>query len=127
MLCEKGKSPYSFSILLTQWHESPTPKFTNFHILIIPLPWNVTLFSKSPYLIVNIKINYGTGCIGRFSEKRDLSKNIATSKMELFVALFISFQSLTNFKKNSNIDAMGVLNASLEYYNLFWNFCRWSN
>ena len=54
-----------------------------------------------------------------FLKKRDLSKNIATSKMELFVALFISFQSLTNFKKNSNIDAMGVLNASLEYYNLF--------
>ena len=74
----------------------PCPKIDNFHIFIIPLPLNVTLFSKSPYLTAPIKINYGTGCTGRFSgkKKRDVSGTIATSKMELFVALVISFQPL---------------------------------
>ena len=69
MSCEKGKFPYSFFILLTQRHECPAPKLTNFHIFIIPLPLNVTSFSKSPYLTAHIKINYETGCIGRISEK----------------------------------------------------------
>ena len=32
--------------------------------------------------------------------------------MELFVALLSSFQLLTNFTKNPNIGAMGVLNGS---------------
>ena len=36
--------------------------------------------------------------------------------MDLFVALAISFQSLTNFTKNAGIGAMGVFNAPLEYY-----------
>ena len=39
--------------------------------------------------------------------------------MELFEALVISFQSLTNFTKNPQIGAMGVLNALLEYFNIF--------
>ena len=39
------------------------------------------------------------------------SGTIATAKMELFVALVRSFQPLTNFTKNPNIGAMGVLNA----------------
>ena len=52
-------------------------------------------------------------------KRRDVSKTIATSKMELFVALVISFQSLTNFTKNPNIGAMGVLNVLLEYLNVF--------
>ena len=50
---------------------------------------------------------------------RDVSRTIATSKMELFVALVISIQPLTDFTKNPNIGAMGVLNAPLEYYNIF--------
>ena len=62
MSCEKEKLPYSFFILLT-------PKPTNFHIFIIPLPLNVTSFSNSPYLTEHIKINYETGWIGKFSEK----------------------------------------------------------
>ena len=63
-----------------------------------------------------------------FSEKKHkvVSRTIATAKMELFVALFSSFQPLTNFTKNPSIVAMGVRNASLEYYNIFWNLCRWS-
>ena len=39
--------------------------------------------------------------------------------MELFVTLVSSFQPLTNFTKNPNIGDMGVLNAPLEYYNVF--------
>ena len=39
--------------------------------------------------------------------------------MELFVALISSFQPLTNFTKNPNIGAMGVLNMPLEFYNVF--------
>ena len=81
---------------------------------------NVTLVSKTAYLTAHFKINYKTGCIGKVSEKhRDASWTIAAAKMELFVALVSSFQLLTNFRKNPNIGAMGVLNAPLEYYNLF--------
>ena len=47
----------------------PAQELTNFHIFIISLPLNVTLFSKSPYLTAHVKINYKTGCIGRFPEK----------------------------------------------------------
>ena len=39
--------------------------------------------------------------------------------IEVFVALVSSFQPLTNFTKNSNIVAMGVRNAPLEYYDEF--------
>ena len=46
--------------------------------------------------------------IGKFSEKhRDVSRTIATAKMELFVGLVSTFQPLTNFR---------VLNAPLDYY-----------
>ena len=31
--CKREKFPYSFSILLTQWHEFPAPKLTNFIFL----------------------------------------------------------------------------------------------
>ena len=50
---------------------------------------------------------------------RDVSRTIATSKVELFVALVSSFQPLTNLTKNLNIVAIGVLNAPLEYYKVF--------
>ena len=56
----KRKFQYSFLILLTQ--EFPAPNLTSFLIFINLLPLNVTLFSKSPYLIAHIKINYKTGC-----------------------------------------------------------------
>ena len=89
---EKGKFQYSFCILLTQCHEFPVPKLTNFHISIITIPLNVTLFSKSPYLTTHIKTNHETGCIGSFSEKnREVFSTIVTAKMELFVALVSSF------------------------------------
>ena len=39
--------------------------------------------------------------------------------MELFVAIVSSFQPLTNFTKNPNVDAVGVLNAPLEHFNVF--------
>ena len=81
---------------------------------------NVTLVSKTPYLTAHFKINYKTGCIRKISEKhRDASWDIVTAKMELFVALVSSFQSLNNFTKKPNVGAMGVLNAPLEHYNLF--------
>ena len=48
---------------------------------------------------------------------RDVSKTIATAKMELFVVLINSFQLLTNFAKNRKIGVVEVLNAPLEYYN----------
>ena len=59
-----------------------------------------------------------------FSEKnKDVSRVILTAKMELSVALVGSFQPQTNFTKNPNIDAMGVLNVPLEYYDVFQNLC----
>ena len=60
MSSEKEKFPFSFFILLAEWHELPAPKLTIFHIFIIALPLNVTLFSKSPYLTAHININYET-------------------------------------------------------------------
>ena len=50
---------------------------------------------------------------------KDVSRTIATAKMELFLALVSSFQQLINFMKDPNIGAMGVLNAPLEYYSVF--------
>ena len=41
----------------------------------------------------------------------DIFRTIATAKVEFFVALVISFQPPTNFKKNPNIGPMGVLNS----------------
>ena len=50
---------------------------------------------------------------------RDISSTITTTKIEVFVELVSSFQLLTNFTKNTSIGDMGVLNAPLEYYNVF--------
>ena len=50
---------------------------------------------------------------GFLKKQRDVFRTIATAKMEFFVALVSSFQPLTNFTKNFNIGAMGVLNVSL--------------
>ena len=89
---------------------------------MIPLPLKVILFSRGLYVTAYIKMHYETGCIGRVSEKKkheDVSRTIATAKMELFMALVSSFQPLTNFTKDANIGATGVLNAPLEYYNIF--------
>ena len=56
---------------------------------------------------------------GFLKKHRDLSRTIATATMDLFVALVSSFQPLSNFTKNANNDAMGILNASLKYCNVF--------
>ena len=56
---------------------------------------------------------------GFLKKHTDVSRTIATAKMELFVALVSSFQPLANFTKNPNIGAMRVLNTPLEYYDLF--------
>ena len=126
MLCMKGKFRYSLFILLIQWREFPALKLTTSHIYIILLSLNVTLFSKSLYLTVHIKTNYEKRCISRFSEKKHkgVFKTIATAKMELFVALSISFQRLTNFAKNPNISAVRVKCSGI-LYTVFWNFSRW--
>ena len=50
-----------------------------------------------------------------------VSRITATSKMELYVALVISFQPLTNSTMNLSIVATGILNASLDYYNVLSN------
>ena len=44
---------------------------------------------------------------------RDLSRTIATAKIELFVTLVSRSQLLTNFTNKPNIGAMGNLNAPL--------------
>ena len=50
---------------------------------------------------------------GFLKKHRDVSKTITTGKMKLFLALGSSFQPLSDFTKNPNIGAMGVLNAPL--------------
>ena len=67
MSYEKGNLTYSFFILLTQLHEPPALKLTNFNAFIIPI--FLLLFSKGPYLFAHIKINYETGYIRTFSEE----------------------------------------------------------
>ena len=52
--------------------------------------------------------------------KRLLFKN-TSANMELFLALVSRFQPLINFTKNPNRGAIGVLNAPLEYCNVFCN------
>ena len=52
---------------------------------------------------------------GFLKKHRDVSRTIATAKMELLVALVSSFQPKANFTKTPNINAMRVLNAPLEY------------
>ena len=64
---------------------------------------------------------------GFLKKHRDVSRTIATAKMELFVVLVSNIQQLTNFTKNPNIGALGVLITHLEYYNVLWNLSRWSN
>ena len=72
--------------------------------------FNVTSFSKKPSWTVHIKINYEADCIGSFLKKhRNISRTIAKVKIELLVALVCSFQLLTNFTKNLNVGAIGVL------------------
>ena len=56
---------------------------------------------------------------GFLEKHRDVSRTIVTAKMELLLTLVSSFQPLTNFTKNPNIGAMGILNAPVEYYNIF--------
>ena len=67
MSYEKRNLTYSFFILLTQLHESPALKLTNFNAFIILI--FLLLFSKGPNLFAHIKINYETGYIRKFSEE----------------------------------------------------------
>ena len=50
-----------------------------------------------------------------------LRKTIATSKRKPFVALISDFQPLINVTKNS---ISGVLDPSLEHYNVFYKLFR---
>ena len=58
------------------------------------------------------------GFLKKKNKHKNVSRTIPTVKVELLVALIRSFQPLTSFTKNPNIDPMGVLNAPLEYYNV---------
>ena len=114
-----------------KWYESSAPKLTNFHIFIIPLPLNMALFSKSPYLTAHIKIKLWNRLHWKIfwkkkqkKQNRDVSRTIATSKTELFMVLVISFQPLTNFTKNLKRGTVGVLNAPVEYYNYNCKFVQ---
>ena len=92
--CKKEKFPYYFLILLTQRHDFPAPKLTNFHIFVTSLSLNVTLFSTGHYMTAHIKINYETGCIDRLSEKKNththkhVFRTIVTAKMEKLKSLW---------------------------------------
>ena len=101
-------------------------KFSHFHHHSL-FDHNI-IFRVLIWLHILYKISYETSYNVRFSEKhRDVSKTIAKAKMELFVEILSSFQLLTNFTKNRNIVAMGVIHASLEYCSIFWNLGRWTN
>ena len=52
---------------------------------------------------------------GLLKNHRDVSRIIASPKIERFVELVSSFQPRTSFTKNPRIGAMGVLNAPLEF------------
>ena len=58
---------------------------------------------------------------GFLKKHRDVSRTIATAKIATAKLCGIScyLHALTNFTKNTNITAMGVLNVPLEYYNIF--------
>ena len=140
MASERGKFPYFFFILLTQWHEFSAPKLTNFLIFIILLPLNVILFSKSSYLIAHIKINYERFHLKVFWKSTEMypgplrqlrwsslwhKEPLTNFTKNPNIGALWHKEPLTNFTKNPNIGAMGILNASIEYYNVFWKLCRW--
>ena len=120
--CEKEKLLYSFVKLLTWINCDRIHKFLSFST------WHY--FQKSIWLQM-LKYIIKQVALESFLKKppknkkpkktlKDVPRTIATAKMELSVALVISFQPLNNFTKNPNISARGVLrspNASLEYYN----------
>ena len=56
---------------------------------------------------------------GFLKKNGGVSRTIATAKMELFKSLVCRFQPLTNTTKNPNTGAMTVLNAHLDYCNVF--------
>ena len=81
------------------------------HIFIIPFLLNLTLFSKSSYLTYENKLRNNVILEG-FPKKTEMYPGPSRQQVR-------SFQSLTNFRKNPNIGSMGVLHASLEYYDIF--------
>ena len=102
----------------------PSPKMTNFYIFIIPLHY---FQGALIWLGILKEIMKQVGLKDFLKKHRDISSTITTTEIEVFVELVSSFQLLTNFTKNTSIGDMGVLNAPLEYYNVFWNSCKWSN
>ena len=50
---------------------------------------------------------------------RDVSMTIATSNMQLFVALVSGFHLFTNFSINSILGITRVLDLPLQYYKIF--------
>ena len=61
---------------------------------------------------------------GFLKKYRDVPRTIARARMGFFMELVSCIQPLTNFTKNPNIGAMGVVNAPLEYYNVLRNLYR---
>ena len=129
MLCKKRKFPFSFFTLLTQWHEFPAPKLTkidtqNWQSLFL---WMWHYFQRVLIWLHILKWIIEQVAVDGFWKSPDVSRTIAATRMELFVALVSSFQPPSNFTKNPYISPIGVPNTPLQYYNVFWNLCRWWN
>ena len=95
MSCEKKKFQYTFFIPLTQWHEFFAPKLTNFCIFINLFLWMWHYFQRVLiWLHVLKQITKQVALEGFLKKQRDVCRSITTANIELFVALFISFQLL---------------------------------
>ena len=119
MSCEKGNFFYSFFILMTERHEFASPKSTYFCLFVIPVTLSGTLSLE--YLF---DYTHQTSCIGMFFEKHT-EINPGPTRQLWWSSLWHSLVAIS--QRTPNIGAMGVLNAPLEYYDVFWNLCRWSN
>ena len=117
--CPRKESFCTFFIPLTQWHEFPAQKLKIFLSSLSFWTWH---YFQRVLIMKQVALE-------KFLKKKhkDVSRTIATAKMQLFVALVSSFQPLTNFTKNPKIGSKAVANAPLQYYNVFWNLCMWSN
>ena len=130
MLWAKRNFPYSFFILLTQWHEFNAQNWQIFQFLSLLSLWTWYYFQRVLIWLHLLKWIMRRVTLEGFLKKTQIyiqDHRHTTAKIELFVALVSSFQPLTSFTKNNNIGPEGDLHKPLEYYNVFWNLCRRSN
>ena len=102
----------------------PCLKIDKYSCLYHPSPFEPgIIFKESLFDCTYLKKLWNSLHWKVFWKNTDLSRTIATAKMDLFVALVCSFQPLSNFTKNASNGAMGILNVSLKNTVMYSEIC----